>query len=209
MQIIRDNKKTPDLTGVRFGFLTIKKFNGYKSNYTQFWECLCDCGNIVIVSKPNLTSNHTKSCGCYKNYEYCTTHKMTDTRVYEIWIGMKQRCNNPNYAPFKKYGARGIKVCDRWLESFENFLADMGEPPTSKHSIDRIDNNGNYQPSNCRWATPEEQGCNRRTNVVIKFNDKEQCLSKWCKELNLDYRSTHGKLRRGKSIESIFNHENY
>lgn len=193
MQIIKNNKRTPDLTGTKFGFLTIKKFNGYKTNYTQFWECLCDCGNTIIVSKPNLTNNHTKSCGCYKNYKHCTTHKMADSRVYNIWIGMKQRCNNPNYAPFNGYGARGIKVCDRWLESFENFLADIGEPPTAKHSIDRIDNNGDYELSNCRWATQTQQANNKRNTLIIEYKNEKKPFQEWCRIFNINNKTAYSR----------------
>lgn len=130
---------------------------------------MCDCGNKTIVSTGNLKNGTTKSCGCYQR-EYQAKrgrknfykHGLSNHPLYPTWSTMKSRCYNKNNISYKNYGARGIKVCDRWLNSFENFLKDMGEKPSDKHSLDRIDINGDYEPSNCRWATPEEQAINKR-----------------------------------------------
>lgn len=135
--------------------------------------CRCDCGNVVTVLVPDLKSGNTSSCGCYKieaTKVANSTHGMSisvsrgrkATTEYQIWRGMKGRCELPKHASYKYYGARGIKVCDRWSSSFENFFADMGPRPSAKHSLDRIHNDGDYEPDNCRWATGKVQFRNQR-----------------------------------------------
>ena len=156
-----------NLLGQRFGKLVVKEKGQYTAGTTK-WLCVCDCGNEKFVGSQNLRNGSTKSCGCLrKQYlrESRTIHGHTKTRTYRSWTQMKNRCGNPNYINYDSYGGRGIKVCDRW-EKFENFLEDMGERPVST-SLDRIDVNGNYEPSNCRWATVEEQAQNRRKTRLI------------------------------------------
>ena len=132
----------------------------------MYWECLCECGNKTIVSASYLRNGKIKSCGCLRKEGNNTKHQHTSrshtpSPTYSSWIKAKQRCNNPNVPNWVDYGGRGIKVCDRWLDSFENFLADMGERPDGT-TIDRINNDGNYEPGNCKWSTPKEQSNNRR-----------------------------------------------
>lgn len=146
----------------KFNELTIVEVVGPR------YICLCDCGNITIVLGTNIRSNNTKSCGCRRKRVASTigknkTHGMSYTRTYRSWIKMKERCLNPNHDHYHRYGGRGIKICDRWLLSFENFLEDMGDRPEDR-SLDRIDNNNGYEKNNCRWATRIEQNINRGYN---------------------------------------------
>jgi hypothetical protein len=149
-----------DLTGRVVGRLTVvRRMPSLK------WACRCSCGREVEVPHRALLKSETRSCGCLKVDVLRTlhrTHGKTRTRAHRIWVAMRQRCNNPNTARYKDYGGRGIVVCERWQNSFEAFLSDMGEPPSEDHSIDRIDNDLGYEPTNCRWATMVEQRNNQR-----------------------------------------------
>lgn len=151
-----------DVSGMQFGRLTAIRFHGVTRS-KRMWECKCACGAEVIVSIGSLRSGNTKSCGCLhvetarnKNL----SHGRCRTKIYSIWTHMLQRCRNPNRPRYHDYGGRGITVCKRWL-TFENFFEDMGEVPAG-HTLDRIDNDGNYEPKNCKWSTPTEQTKNSR-----------------------------------------------
>lgn len=180
--------KAIDLTGERFGRLTVIKKSDRDSSNKILWECKCDCGTITKARTNSLTSGHTSSCGCFNkeisskkaiemsgekhpNFTHGHTTKANDfySRTYKSWRAMKARCLNQNHKHYKFYGGKGIKICDRWLGKygFDNFLKDMGERPVGK-TLDRIESNGNYERSNCRWATPKEQAQNRN-----KRNTKE------------------------------------
>jgi len=134
--------------------------------------CLCDCGKRVEVDRHKVLTGHTKSCGCYKIAMHTArlkTHGGSASPEYKCWCEMKSRCLNDKNIHFHNYGGRGITICDEWIGSFETFLADMGARPSADHSIDRIDPNGHYEPSNCRWATEHQQQNNRRNNRKIEF----------------------------------------
>lgn len=148
------------------------------------WLCKCDCGTKITVIGLDLRNGHTKSCGCRK-VENLTKHGMWGTPEYRAWDSMIQRCTNPNSIGFVNYGARGLIVAERWQESFGAFYEDMGPRPTSKHSLERRNNDMGYHRSNCKWATPKQQNRNNRHNRMLTYNGKTQCLAAWAEELDI------------------------
>lgn len=160
-----------DTTGQRFGKLLVLEDRG------ETCLCQCDCGNTVEVKRAHMRKGHIKSCGCMKGNP---THKMTKTRLHNIWLRMKSRCYYSKDIEYKRYGARGITVCKEWRNSFETFRDwALANGYTDNLSIDRIDVNGNYEPSNCRWATVLEQACNKRNNHFLTIDGERLTLSQW------------------------------
>jgi hypothetical protein len=163
-----------DLTGIKFGRLTaIKPIAVIRPKGIVIWACSCECGGYTEIKLGALISGNTKSCGCITRERLRSgvnrrTHGLTHSSEYKAWDSMRYRCANPKHKSYALYGGRGITVCDRWQVSFDNFYADMGPKPSAKHSLDRIDVNGNYEPGNCRWATWSEQRRNQRRHLVAK-----------------------------------------
>lgn len=190
-----------DLTGERFGKLVAIRRLANRGGRV-LWECSCDCGVQTEVLSTNLTRVHTTSCGCVKR-ERCeesrTTHGLSKAPIYSVWRNMLNRCENSRVRAFKDYGGRGIRVCERW-HVFENFYADMGNIPAGK-TLDRIDFNGNYEPSNCRWATLVEQASNTRKNRFVTHNGKTQTVSAWAREVGLTAGRLGLRLAKGWSVE--------
>lgn len=191
-----------NLTGRRFGRLTVISYAGCRKK-KSYWNCVCDCKTERIVPYSCLANGHSQSCGClhverrFAN-DYNRKHGKCRTPIYKIWHGIKSRCleNNENCA---KYYDRGIKVCQRWSESFDAFESDMGPRPPGT-SIDRIDNNGNYEPGNCRWATTVQQNRNKRSNRLIEYNGTTQPLSVWAEKTGISRVTISDRLNRGWTI---------
>jgi hypothetical protein len=155
-----------------------------------------------MVQKGALTGGHTKGCGCgFTARGPREMHGAKNTPEYRVWNHVKDRCGNPNNTAYDYYGGRGITVCDRWRDSFQNFFDDMGPRPSPKHSIDRVDNDKGYCPENCRWATKEEQANNTRTNVLLEWNGRTQTLAQWARETGIDDGVIGSRLRANWPIE--------
>jgi hypothetical protein len=193
MKTIPENVK--NITGNRFGRLVVLSFSRIFKKASR-WIVRCDCGTIKEISGTSIRSGAVKSCGCLDR-EKKTKHGLYGTRTYHAWESIKARCHNENDKGYPRYGGRGIKVCDEWLHSFENFYRDMGEKPVGNYSIDRIKNDIGYQKDNCRWATSKEQANNRRTNVVIEIDGQKKNLSQWCELFGIHASTVQGRLRNG------------
>jgi len=181
-----------DLTGQIFGRLTIIEYIG-KTKYKQsLWLCRCNCGNEKVILGLNLNHGRVKSCGCIVKEGNNFKHGFSHTKSWQAWDNMKQRCLDSNHKQYKDYGGRGIKVCDRWLK-FENFLKDVGEI-SPELTLDRINNNGNYEPDNFKLSTRKEQQRNTRFNNLITYKNKIQCLSAWAEEHCINYNTLYQRL---------------
>ena len=191
-----------DLIGKIFGRLTVvSRENNDKWGHSK-WLCICICGKKTVCHIANLRSGSTQSCGCFnkeKTREVCTTHGYCGTKIYHIWDGIIQRCTNPKASSYKIYGGRGIKVCQRW-NKFENFLNDMGDRPTDEHQIDRINNDGDYSPDNCKWSTKKQQARNKRNNRLITHNGKTLCIAAWGEKTGICRKVITYRLKAGWSI---------
>ena len=194
-----------DLTGRQFGRLIVLRDTGLKDKYgMSIWLCECNCGNKVKVSTKHLGKS-TKSCGCLRkdtNILLNTKHGKSNTRLWKTWYEMKNRCNNKDDSNFYNYGGRGIKVCDDWNNNFEHFYDwALKHGYSDALTIDRINNNGNYEPNNCRWISRAEQNNNKRNNHLLTYNGKTQNIKKWSEELGLKWSTIYSRLHQGWSIE--------
>lgn len=204
------SKNFADLTNRKFDRLTVVGFlGGYKIRCGKthyFWSCVCECGGKTVTRTANLLNKRTRSCGCIQKETISKIrkkHGQCGTKEYVSWQNMLKRCNDPSSSHYKYYGGRGIKVCDRWLHSFEHFIADMGACPDG-FSIDRLNNSLGYFPENCAWRDDKSQMRNKRSNKLITHLGETLCVAEWCEKLNLPYNRVYQRLKAGWPVEMIF-----
>lgn len=192
-----------DLTGFQSGRWTVLGFSG-KKHGNLYWLCRCSCGTEKEVKGGNINKKKTLSCGCLSEDLASvrnSTHKQSSTPIYNVWNSMVMRCHNPNVERFLDYGGRGIKVCDRWRK-FENFISDMGERPKGM-TIERRDNDGDYEPSNCYWAPWSVQAMHKRNTVYLEHLGEKLCLAEWARRLSLDPKLLYSRKNKGWNDERI------
>lgn len=199
-------KKAKDITGQIFERLTVLGPVGKSSNRQILWLCHCICGKQTVTTRGNLIYGHTKSCGC-KNIDAIIkrskTHGMSKSPLYKTWNRIIERCTNSNHEHFSYYGGRGIKVHETWLTAFQMFYNHVSKLPyfeRNGYTLDRINNDGDYEPGNVRWATKNQQARNKRTNHIYTYKGKSQCLATWAEEYNLTYPTLKGRLKLGWNI---------
>lgn len=195
-----------DLKGKAFVRWSVDSIAANGDKRHVYWNCVCSCGSKRKVCAENLTSGQSTSCGCYRREILRAARSATDTCLehckrpeYKAWRSMKDRCLNPQHQNYEHYGARGITVCQRWIDRFENFFEDIGLRPSRIHSLDRIDNNGNYEPSNCQWATSKEQARNRRTCRVLTALGRTLIIAEWARLTGISHSGICRRLARGLS----------
>lgn len=190
-----------DLSGQRIGRLTVlhvARTVQAKHGTRIIWLCRCDCGATIESQTGNLSGGHTKSCGCLNSDTTAARnwkHGLAYSGTYYSWQQAKRRCFNVNATQYPHYGGRGITMCDQWRADFSEFLADMGPRPEG-HTLDRIDNDGNYEPANCRWATQREQAANQRKSILITKDGVTHCLAEWARIIGISQSSLYGRWKR-------------
>jgi len=196
-------KLPKDISGLRFGRLTAVKFSHMQGSQSV-WLCHCDCGTSHSVQRGNLGSGHVTSCGCAQKELTSlrkTTHGESKTPEYQAWIRMRQRCLDPDIDNYANYGGRGISVSPDWVNDFPRFLTDVGPKPTPKHSLDRIDVNGNYEPGNVRWATAREQQWNQRHTRMVERNGELVPAAKLAYEAGVHVNTLMRRIERGWDLD--------
>lgn len=193
--------KYKNIEGIRFSKLIAVERVGTDIHRHSIWKCICDCGNETYVTLNQLISGKTKSCGCLHT-KHGLTSKGMPRREFNIWRNMIDRTSNPNSKDFNRYGKRGISVCDEWRNSFKKFYDWANANGYSDNlTIDRINNDGNYEPSNCRWATVKTQSNNKRNNVLLNFNNETHTLTQWSEILKIKPETITSRLNRGWNIK--------
>lgn len=204
--------KVQNLVGLRFGILTVTERASNGKHGDAMWVCRCDCGNTLTVRAGDLRCGHTKSCKCMKevwNSEKHKSHGLSKTRLHKIWCRMIDRCYNPNHSFYHRYGQRGIRICDEWRDDFQSFYNwSMANGYFDGLTIDRIDNDGNYCPENCRWITMLEQHQNTSDVHLVTVNGRTQNVTQWCNELGLKRSTVYQRLKRGWKPERALELEN-
>lgn len=197
-------RKAHDLTGHRYGLWTVLRLVGSFPDGKPKWVARCDCGTEREVRASTLKAGGSISCGCLRKAAgsyYKGTHRLSNTKLYRCWADMKQRCSNPNNDRYSAYGYRGIKVTSRWEKSFSNFYADMGKSYFHGATIDRIDVNGDYEPSNCRWVTFDENNKHRRNTIYVEYEGRKQRLVDLADAAGLPRRTVLGRRSRGYPVD--------
>lgn len=189
-----------DLTGKKINKITVLSVHSKNKIGKTLWNCICECGVIKIINGEYIKNGDAKSCGCLKKEK----RGVRNISEFRIWCKMRARCCDKNN---KNYGGIGISVCERWRgkNGFLNFINDMGQRPSSNHSIDRIDVNGDYCKENCRWATAKQQQNNRRNNKIVRYNGKDWRMTEICEHFNIDYDLFRLRIRRGWDVERALN----
>lgn len=204
--------KAQNLVGKKFGRLTVIERAENGKHGDSRWLCLCECGNSKVILGSHLKRGKIRSCGCFQKefLEKCRTkHGKRHTKLYGIWAGIKRRCYNKNEKTYKHYGGRGIKMCDEWLNNFEEFYKWAMENGYSDKAnkyqctIDRINNNDDYKPSNCRWVDQKKQNSNKRTNRIFEYNNQKKCLTEWSEITGISKSTIYRRLNKGWNIEKI------
>ena len=192
--------KFDDLTGRRFGYWTVIARAKNNTHGSAQWQCQCDCGKVRVIGAEYLKNGRSQSCGCHKN-DYNRRHGGKGTKLYEVWRFMRYRCESPNNQAYPMYGARGIQVCEDWHDfaAFRVWAMDNGY--REGLSIDRIDVNGNYEPSNCRWTDARTQMNNRRNTPHYEYGGKRMTISEWSKETGIPRNTLLNRIKRGWSFE--------
>lgn len=194
-----------ELAGQKHNKLTVLEKVG-RNEIGVLWSCTCECGNVVVVAATHIKRGRVKSCGCLK-VEFGrnkATHRDTKSKEYTTWCAIKKRCLNPNDSAYKNYGGRGITICDRWRDSYEDFLSDVGRAPSKHYSIDRIDNSGNYEPGNVKWSTMLEQSLNRRNTKYLTYNGTTKTVRECSEATGIPAPTIYNRLRRGWPDERLF-----
>lgn len=187
-----------DRVGQKYGMLTVQSFSHRGNHYTIYWKCLCDCGNTVIVAAGHLNNGHTKSCGCNR---WKKKHGCCNEPWYGCWKSMMERCYLPKTFGYYRYGKRGITVCERWKTPV-NFGKDMGVCPPSM-TLDRIDNDGNYEPNNCRWTTMKQQSRNRVSNRFIEIGRDKITIAELAERFGIPYEVVYGRINGGWELHRV------
>jgi hypothetical protein len=190
--------------GSVFGRWTVVARNGSDKNGEKMFDCVCSCGSRGTIQSSSLRRGGSKGCkSCAeKGNSKGKTHGLRYHPLYVVWKSMNTRCSNKKAERYKNYGGRGITVCDRWLNSFPNFLKDMGDRPSKSYSIDRIDNDKGYSPENCRWATRLEQANNRSVSKLLRWDGVEMTVTQWARKLDMKPATLKSRIRSGWSTES-------
>jgi hypothetical protein len=191
-----------ELTGQRYGSWVVSGDKGVGDYGDVWWLCECDCGTKRMVKAGSLRSGRSTSCGCY-NISVITKHGMEGTSIYNAWAAMIQRCENPKSRFFADYGGRGISVCPEWRGDFRIFYRDMGDRPAKGYSLGRIDNDGNYEPGNCRWETSKQQMRNRRTTKWLEFNGERRPLGEWAELYGLPAKIVKDRVIAGWRMDEV------